>query len=402
MVRRILDSAFHGVADMARLTARHAFAMPLSLLRLASQLVSIAMLAFATAFSAHAAAGASGPGAVYALTNSPAGNAVVAYHRSADGTLTFAGTYSTGGSGTGAGLGSQGAVVVSDDRRFLLAVNAGSNSVSSFRVLDHGALELADAVPSGGTMPTSVAIHGNSVYVLNAGAPNNIIGFHIADNGALTPIVDSTRPLSAAATSPAQVSFNRDGDTLIVTERAVIPGETHSHIDTYAVNEDGTTEGPNVFASAGPTPFGFAVGLRNTLVVSEAGAGGGASAYRINDEGGLDPASSMIMTGQRAACWAAVTPNGRFGYVTNAGTGNISGLAIAPDGTATLLDADGITAVTGGNPTDMAMSRNGQYLYARVAALNAIAIFRVQSDGSLVARTSLTGTPAGLAGLAGY
>ena len=70
-------------------------------------------------------------------------------------------------------------------------------------------------------------------------------------------------------------------------------------------------------------PFGFAVDKRNTLFVSEAGAGGGPSSYRIGADAALDPASSMVMTGQRAVCWAVITKNGRFGYVTNAGTGNI-------------------------------------------------------------------------------
>lgn len=106
------------------------------------------------------------------------------------------------------------------------------------------------------------------------------------------------------------------------------------------------------------------------------------------------------MTGQRAACWAVISKNGRYGYVTNAGTGNISGFAIEPDGTASLLDADGVTAVTGGNPTDVAMSQDGRFLYARVAQLGRISVFRVASDGSLEALPPFSGTPAGLAGLA--
>ena len=85
-----------------------------------------------------------------------------------------------------------------------------------------------------------------------------------------------------------------------------------------------------------------------------------------------------------------------------AGTGNISGFAIAPDGTAELLDASGVTATTGGNPTDMAMSQDGHYLYARVGNLRAIAIFRIGHDGRLDPLPSLVGTPAGLAGLAGF
>jgi 6-phosphogluconolactonase (cycloisomerase 2 family) len=110
----------------------------------------------------------------------------------------------------------------------------------------------------------------------------------------------------------------------------------------------------------------------------------------------------MIMTGQRAACWAVLMPNGRFGYIANAGTGNISGVAIARDGSAKLLNTDGITAVAGGNPTDLAMSANGRYLYARVGASSQIAIFRIRGDGSLSALQAFNGAPSTLAGLAGF
>jgi len=168
------------------------------------------------------------------------------------------------------------------------------------------------------------------------------------------------------------------------------------------VGAQGVIGAPLVHASAGPTPFGFAVDKRNTLFVSEAGAGGGASSYRIVEDAGLDAVSSMVMTGQRAACWAVVTKNGRYGYVINAGTGNVSGFEISADGSASLLDADGVTAFTGGNPTDAALSHDGGLLYVRVAALGEIAIFRIASDGSLEALPSLTGTPAGLAGLAAH
>ena len=335
-----------------------------------------------------------GAGAVFTLSNATTGNAVLAYRRSANGTLTPAGSYATGGTGSGTGLGSQNAIVVTDDRRFVLAVNAGSHTISALRVR-HDRLELVDTAVSGGTMPTSIAVRNGLVVVLNAGVPNNITMFRLGPLGRLRPIQGATRPLSAAATSPAQVAFSHDGDTVIVTERAT------NLISTYALDRDDDLEGPFLTPSEGPTPFGFAVGSRNTVFVSEAGAGGGASTYRVRRDR-LEPISSALMTGQRAACWAVLTPDGRFGYVTNAGTGNISGFAIARDGSATLLQSDGISAVTGGNPTDMAMSDDGRYLYARVANLNAIAAFRIGRNGSLTAIPSLTGTPAGLAGLAGF
>jgi 6-phosphogluconolactonase (cycloisomerase 2 family) len=334
-----------------------------------------------------------GRGAVFALTNATAGNAVVAYRRAANGPLTPAGTFPTGGLGTGAGLMSQNAIVVTDDRRFVLAVNAGSNSISTFRIR-HDRLQLVHTVSSRGVMPTSIAVRNGLVVVLNAGTPNSVAGFRLGPLGRLYPIPGFTRALSAASTSPAQVSFSDDGDTLIVTERAT------NLITTFDLDDEGL-DGPFFTPSAGPTPYGFAVGSRNTVFVSEAGAGGGASTYRLR-RGRLDAISSNVMTGQRAACWALLTPDGRFGYVSNAGTGNISGFAIGRDGSAQLLDNTGVSAVTGGNPTDLAMSDDGRYLYARVGNLSAIAVLRISKNGALTALPAFTGTPAGLAGLAGF
>src|SRR2546422_2222120 len=186
-------------------------------------------------------------GAVYALTNSSDGNAVLVYQRGGDGLLTPAGSFATGGTGTGASLGSQGAVIVSDDHQLLFAVNAGSNSISSFRIRP-GGLELADTAPSGGTMPISVAFFRGLLYVLNVGVLNNISGFTVDRDGGLTPLAGSVRALSAASTNPAQVGFNDDGTVVIVTERA------SNRIDTYTGGTGGLLHGPIYHPSAGPIP----------------------------------------------------------------------------------------------------------------------------------------------------
>ena len=334
------------------------------------------------------------PGAVFVITNAPSGNAVVAFDRRADGSLVPAGTYPTGGLGSGAALGSQGAIIVSDDRRFVFSVNAGSSTVSSFKIVP-GGLALVQQVASGGTLPTSLAYRHGLLYVLNAGTPNVLAGFVVSAQGRMTPIPGSARSLSGSITSPAQVGFSADGSTIIVTERAT------NFIDTYVVDDLGLLEGPYVHPSAGPTPFGFAVDRRGTLLVSEAGAGGGASTYRA-DGAGLTPVSAMVVTGQLAACWAVITPNGRFGYVSNAGTGNISGFALEPDGSAALLDADGVTAVTSGNPADMALSQDGHRLYVRIPARNEIAALSVAPDGGLTLLSAVASIPAGAAGLAAF
>src|SRR5439155_490827 len=175
-----------------------------------------------------------GPRAVYTLTNQVAGNAVAVFNRAADGTLSAAGTIATGGTGVGAGLGSQGAVALSDDGRWLFAVNAGSNDVSVLRVRRSG-LSLASRTASGGTMPISLTVRGNVLYVLNAGGAGNITGFTVGEGGGLHAIRGSTRSLSGSGVGPAQVSFSPDGRSLFVTEK------TANLIEVYSVGRGGVT-----------------------------------------------------------------------------------------------------------------------------------------------------------------
>jgi len=339
--------------------------------------------------------GDTGPRAVYTITNQVAGNAVAVFARSGDGTLTAAGTFATGGAGTGAGLGSQGAVTLSDDGRLLFAVNAGSNDVSVFQVGPQGP-SLLSRTPSGGTLPISVTVARNVVYVLNAGAPGNITGFTVGSTGGLTPIAGSTKSLSTAAAGPAQVSFSANGRQLVVTEKST------SLIDVYPVDEGGVAGERTSYTSAGGTPFGFAFGLRALLFASEAAAPGSASPYTLTRAGSLQVISGAVLTHQGAPCWAVVTADGRFGYTGN-GSGSISGFRIAPDGSAGLLDANGASAVVGGGLNDIALSRNSRYLYALgTGSVQAIYAFRIQNDGSLQALGPVGGLPAGTRGLAAF
>ena len=102
---------------------------------------------------------------IYVQTNDAKRNEVVAFDRNADGTLTAIGHFETGGRGSGTPhLASQSSIVVSGDR--LLVANAGSDELSLFGVTAAG-LDLVSRVPSGGSHPTSVAVHGELAYVLN-------------------------------------------------------------------------------------------------------------------------------------------------------------------------------------------------------------------------------------------
>ena len=356
-----------------------------------------AMSAARLAASAQAADGAPSaadvtPGAVYTLMNLTSGNAVAVFTRAADGTLTAAATVATGGRGTGSGLGSQGALALSEDGRWLFAVNAGSNEVSILRVSPTG-LSLTSHFSSGGTKPISLTVHDKLLYILNGGGTRNITGFALDNTGGATAIAGATLPLSTGANDPAQVAFSPDGRWLVVTEKNT------NTIDVYAVGPDGVASGPTPQAPAGAgiKPFGFAFGLRNELVISEA-ATGSASSYTLGSGGSLTLVSGAVATHQGAPCWVAVTKNGRFAYTANAASGTISGFAVGTDGALSLLDASGATATAGGGNLDLAFSVNGRYLY-QLRSSGPITALRVEADGHLTVLGVAGAMPGSVAGL---
>src|SRR5271168_1214607 len=171
-------------------------------------------------------------GFAYTETNG-ANNAVLVFNRAANGSLTLAATVLTGGLGGGVvSVGSQGTLALSQDRRWLFAANEGDNSISVMERTLEG-LKAVGKVSSNGTLPVSVTVSRNLVYVLNDGGtvngivkPANISGFFFDDfRGVLIPIPNSTRSLSvasptvpAAGPDAAQIQFDNTGSFLYVTE----------------------------------------------------------------------------------------------------------------------------------------------------------------------------------------
>jgi 6-phosphogluconolactonase (cycloisomerase 2 family) len=353
-------------------------------------LLLVGLLAAAAAtFAGAASAGHASPGVVFTLSNQAAGNAVLVYDRSATGTLTPAGSYPTGGLGSGGGLGSQGSLILSAHGHRLFAVNAASNSVTEFKV-NKDRLKWVTTVPSGGSTPISLTYRKHVLYVLNGGGAGNIAGFRVHGQS-ITPIAGSTQPLGAGSSGPAQVAFTPDGKALVVTEKS------SNTIDVYPVRHD-VAGAPTVSASAGGTPFGFDFGGGH-LLVSE--AAGSASSYDVGPAG-VSVISGAVTTHQAAPCWLIATVEGRYAYTANAGSGTLSGFSVSPSGALTLLDASGVTASlgAGSHPLDETVSSNGEFLYNLTDGLHRITGFRLNADGRLTHVDQITGLPAGAAGIA--
>jgi 6-phosphogluconolactonase (cycloisomerase 2 family) len=364
--------------------------------------IGLASSILAGALSVTAAAGvaaSSGPASargsyVYTESNQTSadgGNAVLAYWVAASGALTSVGSFATGGDGTGIGLGSQGAVTLADSGHALLVVNAGSNTVSYFRILSNGSLWLVDAAPSGGTDPVSVTAHGRWVDVLNQGT-NTVAGL-VLTGDALVPSSHDAVPLSSAAETPEQIGFTPSGAHVIVTEKV------SSSIDTFNVTPDGRLVGLRHTAATGSAPYGFGFSAGGEAIVSDAGGGAGgvsaATSYRVGAVGVLHPISE-VGESQAAACWLVVNSAGNRAYLANAGSGTVSSYNIGPGGRLVLRSA--VAATVGVHPIDEVLG-SGWFF---VLTTTEIASAPITAGGDLgtVNESAASGLPAAASGLA--
>lgn len=338
--------------------------------------------------------------AVFVQTDSATGNQVLAYHRAGDGTLNYVASYATGGDGataqgaTADPLASQDSLVTADDGHVLLAVNAGSDTVSVFGV-DGTHLTLRQTIASDGEFPASVAVHDNLVYVLNAGGQGSVAGFRLHD-GHLHTLHGSWRTLNLGnanppnyLASPGQVGFSPDGRQLVVTTKA-----STSSIDVFRVGRHGRLSAtPTANPSATPVPFAFVWGPNGQLVVSEAKSST-VSTYTLGASGTTSLLGSAP-DGQAASCW--ITEARGVFFVSNAGSANVSSFTLNGAGQPVLV---GIAATTQAGTTDSATAEHGRFLYVENGGAGSVSEFAVSDTGQLTGIGTVTGLPIGVEGIA--
>ena len=374
-------------------------------LSIAGLLTGVAATAIALAGPAAATTSGDGPGgpngqhAVFVQTDQTTGNHVVSYRENRDGTLTLAGTYSTGGNGGVLAtsvidhLASQGAVTFDSGHQLLYVVNAGSNTVSVFAVRGTS-LSLRQVIASGGSFPVSIAVRGDTVYVLNALGGAAIQGYFVLGDR-LIPLPGTNRKLGLDPTkvvftqTPGQVSFSPDGTHLLVTTKA-----NGNHIDVFAVDRLGRVSAtPSVTTAAGGVPFAIAYDPRGTVEVAMAGTTS-VTSYRLNRNGSLTQLAATVPTGQAGTCW--VVSDGQLLFTTNPGAASVTSLASGPAAPTVLTSTP-----TDAGTVDPAVSADGRYLYVETGAAGIVDEYAVHSDGHLTRIGSVTVTGgAGAEGIA--
>ncbi|HTB13237.1 MAG TPA: beta-propeller fold lactonase family protein [Bryobacteraceae bacterium] len=318
-------------------------------------------------------------GHLYMQTNEVK-NAVVHYHRSANGTLTEVERVATGGAGSGVfkpisgqdsapnAFEGAGSVILSPDRRFLFATNGGDNSVSSFSVGKDGRLTVLDAKPTGnaverrsGTAKSLAydALRG-MLYVLHSFGPDHLRLMSVSSDGKLAPrterytantetklnrvptmavispdgkflLVGTTFdiPITISGTypdgSPILWVAGPDGKYKVVASNAPDP----DGLVVFRINSDGTLGGPSFHDGGAGSPFyiAFLHNRPDTFIIGYA-VGDGVAMGHIDEDGriGIGPLEPIDTSNGKPAelCWLSVSPDDRSLYGTNFGYSNIS------------------------------------------------------------------------------
>jgi 6-phosphogluconolactonase len=341
-------------------------------------------------------------GHAYVNDNAAGSNTVAAFDRHADGSLTpIPGSpFAIGGAGLGAGLGSQGAIQLSPNRRFLLAVDAGSNQISVLRLTHRGVPELVgEPVSSGGVQPVSIAINRFGLtYVANVGdGGSNYAGFFLTPAGRLIPLPGTTVPVPKGS-GVGDVLFNSTGDRLVGTR------DNPSLIDSFTVRPNGKLVAApgSPFTGQGQGQIGaeFRPTNPSQLYVSNAhnGAGlGTVSAFQVSHRGVLRSiGDSPVPDGQTAPCWVEISHDGKYLFAVNTGSGNLSRYAIGRDGSLSLI---GTTAqfTNGAGAADARLSPDGKFLFVTGGRGLVVSGFAVNGGDVTELPISPTLLPAGTA-----
>src|SRR6266481_243462 len=382
-------------------------------------------------------------GNLYMQTNEVK-NAIIHYHRSANGALAEVERVVTGGAGSGElspiyhinrpnDFEGAGSVILTPDRRFLFTTNAGDNSVSSFAVSEDGELTLVDTkrtgnATSGGAKSLAYAPSSSTLFVVHTFGPDHIRVMSVDGEGKLRPRPERSsvgtvdwpnRVPTMAVLSPdakflilgttfdeLPTSKNPDGTLILWIPRR--DGKLHviasnapdpDGLVIFPVNGDGTLGKPSFHDAGGASPFylAFLHNRRDTFVVGYA-ISDGVSIGKLDADGKISIGPLVKINTSSGVpselCWLAVSPDDRWVFTTNFGYSDMSSyridgnvLSIAKDPASPKVPGDGtfraIDGVVSSGPSDSWLTPDGAFLYQIYGNASKLVGYAIRPDGSL-------------------
>ncbi|KAL6406703.1 hypothetical protein AUP68_09506 [Ilyonectria robusta] len=320
---------------------------------------------------------------IYIMSNEPA-NSVIAVPIGMDGKLYGGTCTATGGMGAttidGAthmpplsdGLVSQSCLTVAGHKLF--AVNAGSNTVSMLSIDSNDATKLKMvgkpvAVP--GQFPNTVAASRKHkiVCVGTTGAVAGISCSSFTKHAVGT--MDALRPFDLKQTTPpmgptntvSEVFFSEDENTLYATVKGDPATKKMGFLVSYAVKT--TSKGPVVsHKGTFSSPTGTAVlfgsspirGSSN-LFVTDASFGGAVLSF--NSAGVASVKGKSTVAGQKATCWATISPATNTAFVTDVAVNRLVEMSLNDASIIAEIDLS-----ANGDPGMIDLKATGKYVYA--------------------------------------
>jgi len=342
-------------------------------------------------------------GHLYMQTNEVR-NAIIHYHRAANGTLTEVERVATDGAGSGTfkpisgqesapnAFEGAGSVILSPDRRFLFTTNGGDNSVSSFRVGDDGRLTQLDVKPtrnpvegkSGTAKSLAYSPAKGMLFVVHSFGPDHIRLMSVDAEGKL-----ATRPERYTANTrdktdrvPTMGVLSPDGKFLLVGTTFDQPiARTGLYPDgspilwvpqpdgnyrviasnapdpdglvVFPVRDDGTLGNAMFQDAKAGSPFylAFLHGRPDTFVIGYA-VGDGCAIATLDGNGKINVGPLVKIDTSPGLpselCWASISPDDQMVYATHFGYSYISSyhlngneLKIAKDPASPKVPGDG-------------------------------------------------------------
>ena len=263
------------------------------------------------------------------------------------------------------------------------ATAGGTGTISAFTISPNGVLgPITTGSLTTGAFPVGIAVspNGDYLYISNQGGSNEILTFAIGSGGQLAPLGKTT-----GLQEPLGIAVSPNGQFLYVTNQT---STGPNGIAVFTIGSDGTLsaitsgsfttgEGPTAIAIS---PDGLYLYVTNCNMYG--GTGNQISAFAIGAGGVLSAITTgTFVTPGQDGIGIAISPNGKYLYVTNAGTGagGISAFSIGSGGALAPIGS----YPTGGDPWYIAISPDGASLYVTNVNSSSISAFAVGSDGTL-------------------
>lgn len=381
----------------------------------------------------------------YVISNKAEANTVIGFRRDGAEAYRKFGEFPTGGRGTGDleipalkkdpshpllngddPLISANALAATKDGAFVLAVNPGDGTVSLMAVKADKTLAAVNAAPATDKFPVSIAVHGEAVVVASVGPDNGSgsIGAYRIQAGRLEAVPGARRDLKAR---PSTIAFSTDGRHVIVNE--LVTGKIHAFAhdgETLSATPVSSIDSPRAKDRFQAIPVGFLVtrrGGRDVILMSEArfltpdfklrpGDGqvvqspayswqtSSMSSYALSDDGALSLISGDVLTGaaveggEIANCWVALSKDGDTLWAVNAMSSSISAFSVAEDGALKLTDDQAFkvmpeTLFFG----DIALSRDGTEIYQLIGNTGQVMVLGLGPNGLMTPKQILDGLP---------